>query len=574
MNKGRLHYLLKLVNLYFTSYRSKAILSITMSIVSGFFSGINLVLLIPLINLLNNSGEVSSTDKFTVFAENIFSFFNLEMNLFSILIFFLIIITFTIFLNKSAMMINISLQQKFVTKLRCDFFSLLAGASWDFVRRKHSSVYIKLVTTDINQSSAAINQIMKLYSSVLTALISLIVAMFLSTTLTLFGIITVGFLFLILRKNNTLIFGTSINIQTGMKEIFGKLIELINGVKTAKILGIEDYHVSRFSNTNLEIQKNSIIVQEKQQKTKAFYSLLAAIFMTVFIYISVEYFQTGSASLLLLILIFSRLTNSFSQIQQVYQRILSFLPAFIDYDKYLRQLEKVQENKSEDIEIKNIDNGIEFHSVNFSYGEKSVLININLFIQAGQIIVMTGESGIGKTTIADLISGLLKPDSGRITINKKELNDNIVYSWRKKIAYVSQETFLYDLSIKENLLLSNPIANENDINEALTKASIHTFVNDLPKGINTTIGEKGSRLSVGEKQRLAIAMAIIRKPLLLILDEATSALDSENEKSILETIKTLTPELTTFIISHKPMALEYADLIYKLSHGKIERINK
>jgi ATP-binding cassette subfamily C protein len=195
--------------------------------------------------------------------------------------------------------------------------------------------------------------------------------------------------------------------------------------------------------------------------------------------------------------------------------------------------------------------------------------DLNLKIPVGKSIAIVGPSGAGKSTVADLIMGLIQPYEGKITIDGVPITKCSIGSWRSQIGYVSQETFLFNETIKFNLQLSQPESKEEDIIGALKLAAAYEFVSKLPEGINTVIGDRGVKLSGGERQRLALARALLRKPSLLILDEATSNLDSDNEKKILKAIDDLHGEITILIIAHRVSTIKNADYIYLIDNGQI-----
>ncbi|MFZ2471729.1 MAG: ATP-binding cassette domain-containing protein [Methanothrix sp.] len=197
------------------------------------------------------------------------------------------------------------------------------------------------------------------------------------------------------------------------------------------------------------------------------------------------------------------------------------------------------------------------------------LTGINLKIPLGQTVGLIGPSGSGKSTMADLIIGLIRPVSGSIFVDDKALTQDRVKAWRKHIGYVSQDTFLFNDTVRANLLWACPEASEEDMNEALRLAAADEFVYRLQDGMNTLLGDRGVRLSGGERQRLALARALLRRPSLLILDEATSNLDSESEKRIQEAVESLHGSHTTFIITHRLSTLRNADTICILENGGI-----
>lgn len=232
-------------------------------------------------------------------------------------------------------------------------------------------------------------------------------------------------------------------------------------------------------------------------------------------------------------------------------------------------LEK-DENEHKKIIPNTLNGEIEFKNLDFRYGSRRlVLKNINLKVKQGERIALVGESGSGKTTLVKLLMNFYQCEKGELLINKFNIKDINIEALRDKIAYISQETFLFNGTIIENLSLGNPYLTYDEIIEACKKAQIHDFINSLPLRYNTLIEENGSNFSGGQKQRLSIARAILRKPEILIMDEATSNLDSITERAIENTIHEFSKGMTTIIIAHRLSTIMRCDNIYILENGEI-----
>ena len=223
-------------------------------------------------------------------------------------------------------------------------------------------------------------------------------------------------------------------------------------------------------------------------------------------------------------------------------------------------------NDKEAEEIKEIAGDIKFESVTFMYDgrNKIILEDVTLSFKSGKTTALVGPSGWGKSTIIRLLERFYDPSEGRVLVNSKDLKTLNLQQYRRKIGYVGQEPCLLNESIKDNLLNSNPDASDEALIEALKLAQAYDFVMKLPQGIDTDVGGVGSKLSGGEKQRIAIARALLKKPDLLILDEATSALDSENEKAVQAAIDNIgrTHSITTVVIAHRLTTIKNSDFIY------------
>ena len=217
---------------------------------------------------------------------------------------------------------------------------------------------------------------------------------------------------------------------------------------------------------------------------------------------------------------------------------------------------------------------ISFKNISFFYdNNKKVLNDISLEFNTNQIIGFVGKSGSGKTTLVDIFIGLLKPISGKLYIQEKEVELFLSKNWQKLIGYVPQDVYLNNSSIKENIALGVDIKKIDELKviNALKKANIYDFVENLPEGINTIIKDLGVNLSGGQKQRLGIARAFYTDPKILVLDEATSALDEETENNILENLKLMTHDITIILIAHKYSTIKYCDKIFILEKGFIKK---
>jgi subfamily B ATP-binding cassette protein MsbA len=227
------------------------------------------------------------------------------------------------------------------------------------------------------------------------------------------------------------------------------------------------------------------------------------------------------------------------------------------------------------ISMNEIKGNIEFNDVSFAYEEgKAVLKNISFSSPSGSVTALVGTSGSGKTTIAGLAATFLNPESGSITIDGVDLEKVSLNSYRSQLGVVLQDDFLFEGTIRENILFPRPNATEDELQKAVRAAFVHEFTDRFEKGLETVIGERGVKLSGGQRQRIAIARAILANPRILILDEATSNLDTESESFIQDSLKTLMQGRTTFVIAHRLSTIRQADQILVVEEGQIQERGK
>ncbi|MCL4103609.1 UNVERIFIED_CONTAM: hypothetical protein GTU68_059688 [Idotea baltica] len=214
---------------------------------------------------------------------------------------------------------------------------------------------------------------------------------------------------------------------------------------------------------------------------------------------------------------------------------------------------------------------VEFEGVTFSYGdeESPTLLGVDIRAEAGQTIALVGQTGAGKSTIINLLTRFYEYEDGKISVDGIDIRDLKKSSLRGAMGYVTQESFLFNGTVRENLELAKPDATDDEMWAALKAANAESFVREFSKELDTNVGERGVKLSVGEKQRIAISRVILKNPPLLLLDEATASVDTETEKLIQEALETLMTNRTSFVIAHRLSTVRNADRIYVMDHGNV-----
>jgi ATP-binding cassette subfamily C protein len=298
---------------------------------------------------------------------------------------------------------------------------------------------------------------------------------------------------------------------------------------------------------------------------------LLALVIATGIYFATVHWGMPFATVMVLVILLGRVIHQMSKIQKQYQKMVITESAFWSIKQAIAEAEAANEPAPGSLDLR-LESSIRFEEVTFAYGEKVVLHDVSLAIPARSLTTIIGPSGAGKTTLVDLVIGLYQPDSGRILVDGVPLNEADPKKWRKKIGYVPQEQILLNDSVLENVTLSDPHLTLEDAEYALRAAGAWEFVSALPKGIYTNTGERGSKLSGGQRQRIMIARALAHRPSLLIMDEPTSALDPKSEQQIEETLKTLRKSYTLLAVSHQRSLIDAADQVFRLEHGKLERI--
>ena len=286
------------------------------------------------------------------------------------------------------------------------------------------------------------------------------------------------------------------------------------------------------------------------------------------------YWNTPLSELLVFGLLIGQTISSISKVMQQLQQAVIEESAYHAVHNMIRDVESQAETISTGT-TPTLLQGCTFQGVSFAYGKQQVLDHLSLDIPAGELTVITGNSGAGKTTVIDLLIALHHPEEGSIKIDDTPLQELDVIAWRKMVGYVPQELILFHDTIAGNITLGDPSYSEDDVRKALQAAGAWDFVAKLHEGIETVVGERGMAMSGGQRQRIALARAMVHKPKLLILDEVTSALDPETEENICQNVRDSIAlsegSLTVLAITHRPAWLKAADHIYELDDGRADR---
>lgn len=355
--------------------------------------------------------------------------------------------------------------------------------------------------------------------------------------------------------------------------------EAMGGFKEVKLMGLEKGYTSRFDHAALEGARHSATAAVLQQVPR--YALEALVFGFLIALVMVMLLRSDGdiVSIVPTLGIFAFATmRLFPAIQRVYAAVSSILvgKAVADqlHEDYTKALATAVDLPSAGDAVLRPERSITLDDVSFAYpaAERTALTDVSLSIPRHATVGIVGGTGAGKTTLVDLILGLLTPDSGRILIDDTPLSTENLRAWQRSIGYVPQSIYLTDDTVRRNIAfgLATDAIDDRSVERAARLAALHDFVmSDLPDGYDTLVGERGVRLSGGQRQRIGIARALYHNPSLLILDEATSALDNITERVVMEAVDTMRDEMTIIMIAHRLSTVRNCDIIYVMEHGRV-----
>lgn len=414
--------------------------------------------------------------------------------------------------------------------------------------------------------------LVQLFGGILTAIISLVLLINISPMMTLYVLAPVSIFAVISLKAFAYI--RPIFRKRGQinAEVTGRLTETLNGVRVIKGFNAEAQEIKTFENGVEKLFQNVKTSLTSTSLVTSSATLLLGLatagimgiggYMMINNELTFGEFISFTLYLGFMIAPIVQMSNIGSQMTEAF--------AGLDRTEELMNMQTENEIHDRTIEIGPIQGNVEFKDISFEYEEgKPVLNNINFKAPKGSVTALVGTSGSGKSTIAGLAASFLNPKNGQITIDNHDLSKIVLSDYRKQLGVVLQDDFLFEGTIRENILFPRPDSTDSELENAAKAAHIHEFTDRFEDGLDTLIGERGVKLSGGQRQRIAIARALLANPRILILDEATSNLDTESEALIQESLKTLMQGKTTFVIAHRLSTIKQANQILVIENGQI-----
>src|SRR3989344_1841518 len=552
----------------FGKYRWHIVGLLVFSVISPLLEGIGINMVIPIMSFFMG-GSGAATDFVTKTIQGLFAFLHVPFSFRYLLIFI-----FCLFVIRAVSVVVFGyirgwISADFLSKESEDVMRRALLSSWPFLLKQKIGTMQNTLVRDIHQTGSLLGAMVQVIQSSSGFLMYLLVAINISPTMTFYAI--GGVAILLFTRRPLLRRTQNIGQQTaGVEKQFAQFLsEHIIGMKSIKAAGAERAAIAN-GNAHIHLLRHLSIRQSLVSTTTSSLFQPTAVVLVVLLFFLTYHdpsfnIISFATSLYLIQKIFTYLESG----QNSMQSIGALLPYAKNIAAFKHNLDLHRE-LSEGTASFVFDRELAFKEVSFAYDEgKPVLTGVDFSIRAGETVGLIWPSGAGKTSVADLLLRLFKPNSGVILLDKVSSGSIALEEWRKNIGYVSQDVFLLNDTIEENIRFYNEELTKDDIENSAKQANIYDFIIGLPGRFKTTTGDRGVMLSGGQRQRIALARALASRPALLILDEATSALDYESERLIHESIRALHGKVTVLIIAHRPSTVAEADTILVLNHGRI-----
>ena len=585
---------------YLIPYWRQLLLSIFFTILFSLMSGISIYLTIPLLEtLFSDSGQkvILMSSQSLSFIESIK--FNVESWLYSFIfsgtkenaLFIICSILGTSYVLKNIldyaqMYYMVFVEQKLMMNLRNDVYQHLHNLSLSYFTSEKTGHLISRITNDVNVVNSGIStSFVTLIKQPLLIIVFLGMSFLISWKLTLLALIVFPFVLIVISSLGLRVHRESGILQERMADITAVLQETISNVKVVKAFAMEEFENNKFMHETKKYFQSMLKITRIRNLGSPITELLSILAAVIIIWFGGRQVliteEMRASEFFGCLFILFQIMPPIKDLASVANRMQEFSAAGKRIFEILDTPIAINNSKNA-IEFKKINNSIEFKNVSFAYRDHKnikansieVLNNISFTINKGEVIAIVGPSGSGKTTLVDLIPRFYDVSNGEILFDGKDLKSFTLQSIRSQIGIVTQETILFNDTIKNNIAYGMTDCSMSKIISAAKAANALDFINESPEKFETIIGDRGVKLSGGQRQRISIARALLKNPPIMILDEATSALDTESELLVQDAIVQLMKHRTSFVIAHRLSTIRHADRIIVLNKGKIVQMGK
>ena len=543
----------------------KLVLIFLLTLLLGVMSGFSILLLIPLLTLLSiGSGQVP--EGIALFIHNLADAAGINLTIEIVLITYAVLLTVNALLQYRKSMLDARYQQTFIYNLRRRLFRKIIMAEWQTLNSRSKTNHLQVLTKEVPNLANYFYFYLRLLTTLIMTTAYVVYAMLISAKFTIIIIVVGILLFVFLRK----FLFKAFHLGEGYVNSYNRLLKYIDDfwqtVKIAKVHSSEDFYYNRFDEASSSLLDLEYRMQKNWSLPNLIQRITGLLVLVLIVYFGFRSGMVPMASLVILILLFSRIFPQFTALNTDLSMIVSNVASV----RLVMQLDEdlpdpgLHENK--DLTPIVLKNEMRLENISFTWPDGARLFNdFSSVIKANTITGVVGDSGRGKTTLIDLIAGLQNPEAGRIMIDGKRLDKDLLSKWRAGLGYLPQDSFFIDGTLRENMVWDsgNGITDE-DIWDVLAQVNAVHLAKRFRKGLDAFVVNYPFTFSGGECQRLALARVLLRKPSLLLLDEATSSLDQENEAIIMEVLSRLKRTITIVFVTHRESVVRWFDKVIKL----------
>jgi ATP-binding cassette subfamily C protein len=559
----------KTLRYFAAAYPARCVAVLLCLLVAGAVEGLGLSTLLPLLSVATGSGVGASGYEAQV--ARVLAALGVGADpgpLFAIVIAALWIKAVLVLLAKRQVGYAVA---RIATDLRLRFLRALLAARWSFSSRQPAGRAANSMATEADRASYAFEYLALIASYSVETTVYVAIALVVSWRGTLLAAAAAALMLLLLNFLVRMAHRAGRKQTALLDSLLTRTTDTLGAVKLLKATGRQDavgpLLAGETERLNRQLRRRVLA----RESLRALQEPVVGTLLALGLFAALRIFAIPLSSTLVLGLVFTRALTRVASIQGKYQAMVSEASALWAIDARIREAEDAREPSGGDRRV-TLASGISVENVSLVRDGRTLFDDLSLEIPSGRITAVLGASGIGKTTLTDLLTGLVSPTAGRVCVDGVPLPELDLGAWRRQIGYVAQDLPMLHDSVRRNVTLGDPSLDDAAVETALRLAGAWEFVRALPGGLDASVGERGALVSGGQRQRISIARALVHEPRLLIFDEATAALDAESEAAVWQTIASLRGHTTVVAISHHPGLGSVADLVYRIAGGRAERV--
>jgi len=546
---------------------------IGLSVFAALMEGIGLSFLVPIIELAQDPSAADGASGVLGVFVSAYELLGISLTLETVVIGVASVMVVRYSSSFIVAWLKASLRTNYVKELQTQSFDKALDARISYFDEEGSDDILNAIVTQSTYAGRTIGRGINIIEQGFLSLMYLLVALYFAPLLTLGAAVLLGGVTVIVRGGLESAYSVGDRVAEANERLQESAQAGTQGIRDVKLFGMADELFSNFTHAVGEFADSTIALRRNQAAIDNIYQMITAVTVFALIYVALAFAGMTPASLGVFLFAMFRLAPRVSTLNNLVYQLEGDLPHLVRTQEFIDDLDGKTEPNTADAPLPDIVDHVKFSEISFSYNdEEQVLRNVSFEVDHDEFVAFVGPSGAGKSTIVSLLARMYEPDSGSIQANQTPIDRFDMAAWRSRVAVVRQQPFIFNDTLRYNVTVGNRDASEEDIQRACEIAQVTEFLNDLPNGYETKLGDDGVRLSGGQRQRVSIARALLKDSDILVLDEATSDLDSTLEEKVHSAIEAMERDRAMIVIAHRLSTVMNADRIYTMDEGKISEV--